>query len=233
MPKTPPSGAAQPDIAAASRHEPAPTGAGDSHEEGLRPPHGQRPGGFSGQHPHLFHLANASPDVFEGGTLQGATQDDWKILEGQQGSVYLARLKPGGIREPHWHPSAWELNFIVSGKARWSFVGPEATHDAFIAESGDLVFAPQGHLHYFENASETEDLVALLVFNTSASEPQDDVGLVASLSAIPAEVLAAIFKTSPEAFENLPRKIERVTIARREQKPGGVLGAIKSVVGKS
>jgi oxalate decarboxylase len=149
--------------------------------------------------------------------LQGATEENWKILSGQQASVYLARLEPGGIREPHWHPSAWELNFVISGKVRWSFVGPADTHDTFEAATGDLVFAPQGHFHYFENASETEELVVLIIFNAGVGEPQDDVGIVASLSAVPAEVLGAVFKASPEAFRSLPHKLARVTIAR---KPG-------------
>jgi oxalate decarboxylase len=234
MAQSPSTGAAQPDNEAASRHNPSPTGGLDAGGPAERAPLGapasadfefegsknsgrerDRPaGGSSAQHPHVFHLANSAPEMFEGGTLQGATQDVWKLLEGQQGSAYLARLKPGGIREPHWHPSAWEMNFIISGRSRWSFVGPEGTHDSFEAVMGDLIFAPQGHYHYFENVSETEDLVALLVFNTSASEPRDDIGIVASLSAIPPGTLAAIFKTSPEAFRNLPRKLERVTIAR-------------------
>jgi oxalate decarboxylase len=172
-------------------------------------------GGWSGQHPHVFHLASWSPDTFAGGTLQGATGDNWKILAGQQASVYLAKLGPGGVREPHWHPSAWELNFVISGSARWSLVGPEATHDAFEVVKGDLVFAPQGHFHYFENASETEDLVVLIVFNSSSSEPADDVGIVASLSAIPADVLGAVFNVPRGTFDKLPRKLERVTIAKK------------------
>jgi oxalate decarboxylase len=203
----------QPDIEAASRHTPVMPKPSDSP-----------------QHPHLFPLSNIQPQVFEGGTLQGATQAEWKILEGQQGSVYLARLNPGGIREPHWHPSAWELNYVIQGKARWSFVGPQVTYDTFEAEEGDLVFAPQGHFHYFENASDSEDLVTLIVFNTSATEPQDDIGIVASLSAIPPETLAALFKTTPEAFRNLPRKMERVTIGRHPTNSTGLLDALKSIV---
>ncbi len=214
MPEIGPSatGNTQPDVEAASRHTPV-----EADGTALRgsPPMPSGPGGWSAQHPHMFHLQTWAPSVFDGGTLQGATAENWPILSGQQGSVYLARLEPGGVREPHWHPSAWELNFVVSGKARWSLVGPQATHDEFEAGPGDLVFAPQGHFHYFENASGTEDLVVLIVFNASAGEPDDDVGIVASLSAIPPEVLGAVFKTSPDAFRNLPRKIERVTIARK------------------
>jgi oxalate decarboxylase len=184
-PNTPADGAQQPDIEASSRHTPiisgersTPAASAESQAAGSAMAPGdfgtsaspaagtmaapdQPAGGWSGQHPHMFHLSAWAPDVFTGGTLQGATGDNWKILSGQQAAVYLARLEPCGVREPHWHPSAWELNFVVSGSARWSFVGPEATHDTFEVVKGDLVFAPQGHFHYFENASDTEDLVVL------------------------------------------------------------------------
>jgi oxalate decarboxylase len=233
---TPGDGAQQPDIEASSRHTAVIAGERSAPETSSGPhaagdvrarkafndapaltSSGQPGGGWSGQHPHAFHLSTWAPDVFDGGTLQGATGDNWKILSGQQASVYLARLEPGGVREPHWHPSAWELNFVITGSARWSFVGPEATHDTFDVTQGDLVFAPQGHFHYFENASDTEDLVVLIIFNTSASEPADDVGIVASLSSIPLDVLGAVFGVSPETFAQIPRKLDRVTITR---KPG-------------
>ena len=122
-------------------------------------------------------------------------------------------IKTGRIREPHWHPSGWELNFVISGNVRWSFVGP--IHDTFEAEKGSLVFVPQGHFHYFENTSDSEELVVLIIFNTSASEPADDIGIVAALSAIPPEALATVFKTPPETFRDLPRKINRVTLVSR------------------
>ncbi|GAB7522529.1 cupin domain-containing protein [Paraburkholderia sp. 2C] len=225
---TPADGDQQPNIEASSRHagvvageRSAPATPAESQAAGSAPTavessaRDQPAGGWSGQHPHLFHLSAWAPDVFAGGTLQGATGDNWKILSGQQASVYLARLEPGGVREPHWHPSAWELNFVIAGSARWSFVGPEATHDMFEVAKGDLVFAPQGHFHYFENASDTEDLVVLIIFNSSASEPADDVGIVASLSAIPVDVLGAVFGVSAEHFGLIPRKLERVTITRK------------------
>ena len=211
----------QPDIEAASRHSAVvakgqDTGAAPratSLDEAAR----QGGGGADPQHPHLFHLAGAAGSSFAGGSLQGAIADNWSILGGQQGAVYLARLKPGGVREPHWHPSAWELNFVVSGQVRWSLVGPDGTHDAFEGRAGDLVFAPQGHFHYFENASETEELVVLIAFNASMSEPKDDIGIAASLGALPPEVLGAVLGVAPEMLAKLPRTTERVVIAR---KPG-------------
>jgi oxalate decarboxylase len=174
-------------------------------------------GGADPTHQHLFHLAGAAPSRFDGGDLRGAVADNWSVLRGQQGSVYLARLSPGGVREPHWHPSAWEMNFVVSGRVRWSLVGPGGTGDAFEGKAGDLVFAPQGHFHYFENASETEDLVILIVFNTSVSEPDDDIGLVESLSAIPPDALAAVFGVPAETFQAISKKRDRVVIASKRK----------------
>ncbi|CAF4308198.1 unnamed protein product, partial [Adineta steineri] len=26
----------------------------------------------------------------------------------------ILTLKVGGIRQPHWHPFAWELNYVIS-----------------------------------------------------------------------------------------------------------------------
>ena len=214
-------GTAQPDSETASRHAAVVAKGQDAGgqpkaatlDEAAR----QGGGGANPKHPHLFHLASAAGSSYEGGSLQGAIAANWSILAGQQGSVYLARLKPGGIREPHWHPSAWELNFVVSGEVRWSLVGPNGTHDAFEGGAGDLVFAPQGHFHYFENASDTEELVVLIAFNASTSEPEDDIGIAASVSALPADVLGAVFGAPPEVFAKLPRTTERVVIAR---KPG-------------
>ena len=213
--------AAQPNEEAANRHNAVVVEGQDSAASpsatSLDAAARQGGGGADPKHPHLFHLASAAASAYAGGDLQGAIASNWPILAGQQGSVYLARLKPGGVREPHWHPSAWELNFVISGKVRWSLVGPNGTHDGFEGGAGDLVFARQGHFHYFENASDTEDLLVLIAFKADRSEPEDDIGVVASMSALPSDVLGAVFGTAPEFFDRLPRNTERVVIAR---KPG-------------
>ncbi|MFI1917675.1 cupin domain-containing protein [Nocardia sp. NPDC020380] len=167
---------------------------------------------------HLFKLTAADRDNYDGGYLQGANEDTFPILRGQQGSVYFVHLEVGGLREPHWHPSAWELNYIISGKARWTILGthPEGGYrnNVFEAGQGDLVFAPQGHFHYFENASPDVPLEVLVIFNTSAKEPNDDIGIVGSLNALPRNVLAAAFGVPESAFANVPTEIKPVVITR-------------------
>ena len=234
MPHSPSAGE-QPDKDADFRHQPSPHLPDNPGTDTTPPPQGPgvgasawadpgaplvvkgeaRAGGAEGGHPHLFHLADATANVFPGGGLQGAHEGNWPIAKGQNGAVYLVRLAPCGVREPHWHPSAWEFNFVLQGRVRWTLVGPAATEDSFEAGKGDLVFAPQGHFHYFENASATEDLVVLIVFNSSAKEPDDDIGIVQCFKAMPPDVLAAVFGGEPKMFANLPGKLGRVVIASK------------------
>jgi len=204
------------------RHGPVMSGASrapDPAPAGSAPYADGEGGGWSSQSPYLFHLSQWAPNRYEGGTLRGANEDDWDILKGQEGSVYLVRLEPGGVREPHWHPSAWEFNFVISGRARWAVLGLQGEHALFEAGKGDLIFAPQGHFHYFENAGE-DDLVVLVIFNTSAAEPRDDIGLVASLSVIPPEVLGTLMGVSPEVFTGMKRRVSPVTIVKRSDVRG-------------
>ncbi|MDT8914099.1 cupin domain-containing protein [Amycolatopsis sp. PS_44_ISF1] len=172
-----------------------------------------------GRHPHLFSLAKSAPATYHGGTLRGATEHTFPVLSGQQGSVYLIHLDPGGVREPHWHPTAWELNYVLSGRAEWSILGthPDGSYhnDVFTAEQGELVFAPQGFFHYFANPSDTEGLDVLALFNTSAAEPNDDIGIVGTLNSLPREILAASFGIPVSAFDRVPRDLKPVVITRR------------------
>src|ERR1700723_503941 len=64
---------------------------------------------------HLFDLAALPPATYDGGSLQQAPEDIFPINKGQEVSIQVLPLQPGGFREPHWHPSAWEINLVTSG----------------------------------------------------------------------------------------------------------------------
>src|SRR5438445_12327801 len=42
--------------------------------------------------PHLFHLTAAEMDRYDGGTLQGAHEQNFPVLAGQNGAAYFVRL---------------------------------------------------------------------------------------------------------------------------------------------
>ncbi len=165
-------------------------------------------------HSHLFHLAALAPTEFDGGRLRQAHRGNFPILTGQEASVVMVTLEPGGIREPHWHPSAWEISVITDGTASWTLLDPLGNAESFDAGPGDVVFAPQGSLHYFENKGST-DLKALIIFNASTEEGRDDIGIGASISKLPPEVLAAVFGVPAETFAAFRKIDHSITITRR------------------
>jgi oxalate decarboxylase len=46
---------------------------------------------------------------------------------------------------------AWELNIVTSGVAAWVVIDGYGNHESFDQHVGEIVFAPQGSFHYFEN----------------------------------------------------------------------------------
>ena len=166
-----------------------------------------------GSQSHLFHLSALAPTTYDGGSLQQAHEDNFPILKGQEASIQLITLQPGGIREPHWHPSAWEINLVTGGVATWVLIDGNGNHESFEAHADDLVFAPQGSFHYFENRG-SADLTVLIIQNTSAPEEKDNIGLGQTVSKIPPRVLAAVFGVSPDTFSSLKKIDDAVVILR-------------------
>jgi oxalate decarboxylase len=162
---------------------------------------------------HLFHLGALAPTTYDGGSLQQAHENNFPILKGQEASIQLITLQPGGIREPHWHPSAWEINLVTSGVATWMLIDGNGNNESFDAQVDDVVFAPQGSFHYFENRG-TEDLNVLIIQNTSAPEDNDNIGIGQSLSKIPPRVLSAVFGVPAETFSSLKKIDDAVVILR-------------------
>ena len=162
---------------------------------------------------HLFRLSGLTPTIYDGGSLQQAHEDNFPILKGQEASIQLITLSPGGIREPHWHPSAWEINLVLGGVATWVLIDGNGNNESFEAHTEDLVFAPQGSFHYFENRG-TTDLNVLIVQNTSAPEDRDNIGLGQALSTIPPRVLAAVFGVPAETFTSF-KKIDDAVVSLR------------------
>ena len=167
------------------------------------------------KNPYLFDLAKSKPLVKKpGGTVQGAYQKPFPVLKGQKGAMFLVVLKPGGIREPHWHPNAWEFDYCISGRARMSVVAPGNEWKEFEVEPGQAVFVPMGFFHYFENIG-SDDLHFLVVFNDSASESSDDIGISVSRGGVPNHVLAATFGVDASVIRQLPKLHKEVVIAQR------------------
>ena len=72
----------------------------------------------------------------------------------------IVRLKPGGLRELHWHPLSDEWQYYVSGKGRMTVFQAGGKARTFDFQAGDVGYIKMSRPHYIENMG-TEDLVFL------------------------------------------------------------------------
>ena len=164
---------------------------------------------------HLFHLGAQPPTTLDGGSFQQASENNFPILKGQEASILLLTLQPGGIREPHWHPSAWEINLVTSGVAAWVVIDGNGNHERFDQHVGNIVFAPQGSFHYFENRGPA-DMKIVIIQNTSTPESKDNIGIGESLSMLPPRVLSAVFGVPADTFKPF-KKFDNAIVILRSQ----------------
>jgi oxalate decarboxylase len=129
-----------------------------------------------------FDFAKISPQVVrDGGTVTECTGKNFPVLVDNDAASFLLVLKPGAVREPHWHPNAWEVDVPLSGHGRLGVANPESTFSVQDILPGQIGFIPQGYAHYIENVG-SEDLRWVVVFNNTFP---DDIGLSTTFGGMP------------------------------------------------
>src|SRR6202140_2015304 len=77
----------------------------------------------------------------------------------------LVTIKPGGMRELHWHPNASEWQYWIAGKGRMTVFNSDGAHTMDF-NANDVGFVPRVAGHYIENTGNS-DVVFLAMFKTS------------------------------------------------------------------
>jgi oxalate decarboxylase len=109
-------------------------------------------------------------------------------------------IKPGGIRELHWHPNASEWQFFIAGKARMTVFMPVGSARTMDFNANDVGFVPANAGHYFENTGDT-DLVSLEMFKASELL---DFSLNQWLRRLPPEMVSSHLKLDKNALQSIP-----------------------------
>ena len=131
---------------------------------------------------YRYPLASAKPQVTTpGGTVTELTEDNFPIFKGNAAGVFYLVLKPGGLREPHWHPNAWEMDVCMEGKGELGVVTPDGEESISVLQPGDIGFIPQGWAHYIRNVG-SSDMRFVVVFNNSLP---NDIGLSTMFGGMP------------------------------------------------
>ena len=107
---------------------------------------------------HRYRMLAQKPQEFPGGTMRVVSQKEFPISTTMTGA--LLQIKPGALRELHWHPNADEWQYYIKGKARMTVFGSGGRARTEQYGPGDVGYAPQGFGHYIENIGD-DDLDAV------------------------------------------------------------------------
>ncbi len=119
----------------------------------------------------------------------------------------IVRLKPGGLRELHWHPLADEWQYYVSGKGRMTVFEAGAKARTFDFQEGDVGYIDISRPHYIENTG-SEDLVFLEVF---PNDTYQDISAGLWLAHTPARLVNEHIKTGEDFLNKIQKTKDVIT----------------------
>ena len=156
----------------------------------------------AGKPPHsfVFRLADMPPNrETKSGTARIA--DSTNFLVAKNIAAARVTVKPGGLREMHWHPNADEWLYIIKGAGRMTVfnTGPQAVTADFHA--GDVGYIRKALGHYLENSGDT-DLVFMEVFRTDRFA---EVALSDWLAHTPVDMVAETLNLDPAVIGRFPK----------------------------
>ncbi|HVE22098.1 MAG TPA: cupin domain-containing protein [Acidocella sp.] len=166
------------------------------------------PGAGPVPNPFVFRLSSMKPNKqTKSGMVQ--IQDSTNFKAATTVASALVTVKPGGMREMHWHPTADEWQYFIKGTGRMTLfnVGPKAITADF--NPGDVGYVPKNFGHYVENTG-TDDLVFMEIFKTNKYE---EISLTDWLAHTPSAMVQQTLNLSPETIAKFSRTVQDVVPA--------------------
>jgi oxalate decarboxylase len=115
-------------------------------------------------------------------------------------------LKPGAIRELHWHPNVSEWQYWIKGKGRMTIVTAEGKARTMDFNANDVGFVPSMAGHYIENTG-TEDVVFLEMFKTGHYL---DISVNEWIARMPDKMAQAHLKLPLNVIRRAPQQVNNV-----------------------
>jgi len=122
-------------------------------------------------------------------------------------SAAIVTLKPGGLRELHWHPNADEWQYYITGKGRMTVFVGAATARTMDFEEGDVGYVPISNPHYIENTGDS-DLVFIEMFRTSEYQ---DISLAEWMAHTPHLLMNQHLGVTLSMLDSIPKQEAVVT----------------------
>jgi oxalate decarboxylase len=138
--------------------------------------------------------------VNKGGDVRIVDSTKFKVATGI--AMAMVTLRPGGLRELHWHPNADEWQYYIAGQGRMTVVATGNRARTMDFRQGDVGYVQKTLLHYIENTGNT-DLIFLEMFKSSTYQ---DFSLSQWLAHTPPELVMAHLNIDRATYETIPKR---------------------------
>jgi oxalate decarboxylase len=167
---------------------------GPLEREKVSSPYGTVPISFT------HRLLAQKPIVTPGGTVRIA--DSTNFLISLRIAAALVEVKPGGMREMHWHPNNDEWQYYIAGTARMTVFAANGTARTFDYRAGDVGYVPFAFGHYIQNTGD-QSLWFLEMFK---SDRFADVSLNQWMALTPWDLVEDNLHAGPELMNALRKE---------------------------
>ena len=143
-----------------------------------------------------FKFSEIEANQTSGGSVKIADSLNFPISKTVAAAEVI--IKPGAIREMHWHPTADEWSFFMSGRARVTIFASQGNARTFDVVPGDVLIVPANMGHFVENIDD-EPVEMLEIFR---ADQFLDVSLFQWMGETPKRmVLDTLYENDPENGE--------------------------------
>lgn len=158
-----------------------------------------------------YDLDGSSGYAGEGGTAKEVTVAEFPVSQSIAGVSMV--LRPGAMRELHWHAIAAEWAYVIKGNVRTTVLGPngEAAVDDF--GPGDVWYFSKGHPHALQGLG-PGDTHFVLVFDDGHFSEYGTFSITDWFNQTPPEILARNTGLTVQTIAHLPKGEVYITPAR-------------------
>ncbi len=152
-----------------------------------------------------FRMKSMTPTADRaGGTIR--IVDSTNFTAAKTIAAALFTMKPGALRELHWHPNASEWQYYISGSGRMTVFASSGEARTMDYKSNDVGYVPQVAGHYIENTG-NDDLVFLALFKSSHFS---EVSLNQWIRRLPALITQQHLNLTPAEIAKIPDKANNI-----------------------
>jgi len=114
-------------------------------------------------------------------------------------------LKPGGLRELHWHANAAEWAYILKGHCRITIIDPQGRTEIKDFGPGDVWYFPRGHGHSIQGMG-NEECHFILAFDNGYFSEFSTFSISDWIAQTQSTVLSKAFGLSQAVLDKFPKK---------------------------